>query len=507
MGDYATRITITPLTTTTNNTPKANSLRFVRPGRRPRRKPQNNSFQCKICQRFFCSKSGLRRHEKVHAAPALQCCSEVTVSATNEKSNMNLLQNIYNRMYPSNRGESARTRTTTSGGDTNGDSNNPNSMWIPMVEINVENENNDNNNNQNQLSKEINNNNHLEISNNSNVANNFAAIQNPNNSNNNQEIQIPNNSIIPIQNDFITPNNNAIINPLNPIPNNTNMPNSNSLIELPNNSNISNTNEQYQILASHILTVDSILPPSTMPLNTDPLALPSPPIEEPLSDIFIIDEFIDELEDISNLSADFKYNIRKKTSSIGGGGGGVGMATTSTPSASLSITLLQAVTKQEEEEQDNNIIDDSQIKVESDSSTMDTDLFPNFSTENSQSSEAMNFRASMEPQQQQSITPTTSGGSTAATSAVNNTALIALQQLASISSTHSIERLLPQLPKDLLAHNETLVYAGRTGKRLPRQSSKRLPQFETNRCPLCSRVYRSQAFLNEHMRKEHSVLI
>lgn len=27
------------------------------------------------------------------------------------------------------------------------------------------------------------------------------------------------------------------------------------------------------------------------------------------------------------------------------------------------------------------------------------------------------------------------------------------------------------------------------------------------KCPLCSLVYRTQAFLNEHMRKEHSVLI
>lgn len=27
------------------------------------------------------------------------------------------------------------------------------------------------------------------------------------------------------------------------------------------------------------------------------------------------------------------------------------------------------------------------------------------------------------------------------------------------------------------------------------------------KCPLCSLVYRTQAFLNEHMRKEHSILI
>ncbi|XP_073846024.1 uncharacterized protein [Musca autumnalis] len=142
---------------------------------------------------------------------------------------------------------------------------------------------------------------------------------------------------------------------------------------------------------------------------------------------------------------------------------------------------------------------------------MDTDIFATFSTENSQSCESINLRSELQQQtqQQQQQPSSTSPPSTSSTSTsnVNNSALIALQQLASISSTHSIERLLPQLPKDLLAHNETLVYAGRTGKRLPRQSSKRLSQFETNRCPLCSRVYRSQAFLNEHMRKEHSVLI
>lgn len=87
----------------------------------------------------------------------------------------------------------------------------------------------------------------------------------------------------------------------------------------------------------------------------------------------------------------------------------------------------------------------------------------------------------------------------------NPTALIALQQLASISSVQSLERIMPTLRKNLLVNTDSL-YANRSGK-LPRQSSKRLSQFETNRCPLCSRVYRSQAFLNEHMRKEHSVLI
>ncbi|XP_037951208.1 uncharacterized protein LOC119681962 [Teleopsis dalmanni] len=87
----------------------------------------------------------------------------------------------------------------------------------------------------------------------------------------------------------------------------------------------------------------------------------------------------------------------------------------------------------------------------------------------------------------------------------NSSALIAFQQLASISSAQSLKSFLPNLPKHLI-NSDSLVQTNRTGK-LPRQSTKRLSQFEANRCPLCSRVYRSQAFLNEHMRKEHSILI
>ncbi|XP_017865129.1 PREDICTED: longitudinals lacking protein, isoforms H/M/V isoform X13 [Drosophila arizonae] len=87
---------------------------------------------------------------------------------------------------------------------------------------------------------------------------------------------------------------------------------------------------------------------------------------------------------------------------------------------------------------------------------------------------------------------------------VNNTdALIALQQLASISTARSLQHLVPHLPQNLHIDTSSLV----AGRKLPRQSSKRTPQYESNRCPLCARVYRSQAFLNEHMRKEHSVLI
>ncbi|XP_064549047.1 longitudinals lacking protein, isoforms H/M/V isoform X15 [Drosophila montana] len=87
---------------------------------------------------------------------------------------------------------------------------------------------------------------------------------------------------------------------------------------------------------------------------------------------------------------------------------------------------------------------------------------------------------------------------------VNNTdALIALQQLASISTARSLQHLVPHLPHNLHIDTSSLV----AGRKLPRQSSKRLPPYESNRCPLCARVYRSQAFLNEHMRNEHSVLI
>ncbi|XP_004444454.1 longitudinals lacking protein, isoforms H/M/V isoform X13 [Drosophila pseudoobscura] len=83
--------------------------------------------------------------------------------------------------------------------------------------------------------------------------------------------------------------------------------------------------------------------------------------------------------------------------------------------------------------------------------------------------------------------------------ASNSDAMIALQQLASISSARSLHYLAQKLPID----TTSLV----PGRELPRQSAKRFPQYEANRCPLCARVCRSQAFLNEHMRKEHSVLI
>lgn len=87
---------------------------------------------------------------------------------------------------------------------------------------------------------------------------------------------------------------------------------------------------------------------------------------------------------------------------------------------------------------------------------------------------------------------------------VNNAhALIALQQLASISTARSLHNLVPHLPQNLHIDTSTLV----AGRKAGRQSSKRTPPYESNRCPLCARVYRSQAFLNEHMRKEHSVLI
>ncbi|XP_030562902.1 zinc finger protein 667-like [Drosophila novamexicana] len=78
-----------------------------------------------------------------------------------------------------------------------------------------------------------------------------------------------------------------------------------------------------------------------------------------------------------------------------------------------------------------------------------------------------------------------------------------LQQLASISTARSLQHLVPHLPHNLHIDTSSLV----AGRKLPRQSSKRLPPYESNRCPLCARVYRSQAFLNEHMRNEHSVLI
>ncbi|XP_017077420.1 longitudinals lacking protein, isoforms H/M/V isoform X13 [Drosophila eugracilis] len=82
----------------------------------------------------------------------------------------------------------------------------------------------------------------------------------------------------------------------------------------------------------------------------------------------------------------------------------------------------------------------------------------------------------------------------------NSDAMIALQQLASISTARSLQHLVQNMTN---IDNSALI----PGRKLPRQAAKRSPKYESNRCPLCSRVCRSQAFLNEHMRKEHSVLI
>ncbi|KRJ98943.1 longitudinals lacking protein, isoforms H/M/V isoform X14 [Drosophila yakuba] len=79
-------------------------------------------------------------------------------------------------------------------------------------------------------------------------------------------------------------------------------------------------------------------------------------------------------------------------------------------------------------------------------------------------------------------------------------AMIALQQLASISTARSLQHLVQNMSN---IDNSALV----PGRKLPRYAAKRSLKYESNRCPLCSRVCRSQAFLNEHMRKEHSVLI
>ncbi|XP_017106706.1 longitudinals lacking protein, isoforms H/M/V isoform X15 [Drosophila bipectinata] len=92
-------------------------------------------------------------------------------------------------------------------------------------------------------------------------------------------------------------------------------------------------------------------------------------------------------------------------------------------------------------------------------------------------------------------------GSKKSTAPPTSDAMIALQQLASISTARSLQHLVQNMG-GIMDTNSLII-----GPKLPRQSSKRSPTYESNRCPLCARVYRSQAFLNEHMRKEHSVLI
>lgn len=182
-----------------------------------------------------------------------------------------------------------------------------------------------------------------------------------------------------------------------------------------------------------------------------------------------------------------KYNLRRQ------------------PSSSTQSDLSQTATPSSGQNQ-GEVVDDIHIKLESDKSSIDIEMYGSYSSDASLQSDS-NTLAAATTTTSDSQEPSTSGSVLASKVPSNPTALIALQQLASISSAQCMERLVPILPKDLLAQNESLLYARSPGKRLPRQGTKRLSQYETNRCPLCSRVYRSQAFLNEHMRKEHSILI
>lgn len=109
--------------------------------------------------------------------------------------------------------------------------------------------------------------------------------------------------------------------------------------------------------------------------------------------------------------------------------------------------------------------------------------------------------------------PTNSHTDKTSLSSKDPAALIALEQLASISSPSCMKRMAPTLPQDLLAQNKSLLCGNRpiSNKLVNsrKTSNKRNHnQYDpSNRCPLCSKNYRSQSHLNEHMRKEHSILI
>ncbi|XP_013118980.1 early growth response protein 1-A [Stomoxys calcitrans] len=202
--------------------------------------------------------------------------------------------------------------------------------------------------------------------------------------------------------------------------------------------------------------------------------------------------------DIEKDNCQFKYNIRKQKSS-----------NTSTSSSSLSISLTSSLKRMEN-------MEEMQIKIESDSSSTDTELFPTFYTENSQSGEIIMASTSSftATGQEDSCTATASATATPSTSSatataapsssLNKTALIALQQLASISSTHSIERLLPQLPKDLLAQNETLVYAGRPDTLAKDDDDLLMASNSQQRypCRVCGKSYLRKAHLKRHITNE-----
>lgn len=79
------------------------------------------------------------------------------------------------------------------------------------------------------------------------------------------------------------------------------------------------------------------------------------------------------------------------------------------------------------------------------------------------------------------------------------------QSAIDMSRFPSVSNILP-VATNSSGHNKTSPV---TASNAPRRNSNTsdLRNVIPFKCPLCSLVYRTQTFLNEHMRKEHSVLI
>lgn len=77
---------------------------------------------------------------------------------------------------------------------------------------------------------------------------------------------------------------------------------------------------------------------------------------------------------------------------------------------------------------------------------------------------------------------------------------------ADAAAAAAVQHLLPQQQSPSSVSSSSSVGGNGGGGGAAIRSPAGLRAFAFS-CPLCSLVYRTQAFLNEHMRKEHSILI
>lgn len=136
--------TLLPLTlsssqSSTSKTIKSQALpQLSKITKRPPRSnaPKTMNFQCKICQRFYCQRGTLQRHyRQMHHLSEEQIdmllvkCDRrkpKTTSLSSSQSPSDLLQSIYNRMYPAGPGDASLNANTDV------------ESCIPMVVINTE---------------------------------------------------------------------------------------------------------------------------------------------------------------------------------------------------------------------------------------------------------------------------------------------------------------------------------------------------------------------------------